>query len=554
MAWKPRRLESGRHFAGGSIIGALPRTPNAIRPWLCAAAILVAVLYGYGLDHAPMYLDGDEAHFGIQAYSLAHAGRDLAGHFLPVFVNLWDPLGDSKPQEQNDARRRVWYQPFLFYLIALVLKVRPLSEGSIRIPTAIIGGLINPILVYGIGVRVVQRRSFAAAAALLVAASPAHFILAREALDYICPLPFVLVWLWCVVTYVEGGSDWLPAIGGLALGVGVFTFIASWILMPLYLATSWVAYALAGRDARRATLRATAAFLVPIALAAPWIWTHPEVLRDIAARYLASAGSGIKLSVLRDKVGEYWDYFNPAYLFLSGGVSLTTSTGRAGILPLAAAVLLPLGLYDLITREVSPAIRAALLAGLLIAPVPATLFGERYMVQRELVVVPFAALLATFGLAWLARQRCKAVRWLAPLLVAAAGAQFVAVHRDYFTHYQRRAAFWYDPVTIRGAVQPIVSAVGRGEMPAVYLSRALDDGGPKWRFYMAKHDCVDLLSRTRYFDEPSELAAAPPGAYAIVYANPRPDALLADGRWTITTLVRDVDDRDASIVLRKAHQ
>jgi 4-amino-4-deoxy-L-arabinose transferase-like glycosyltransferase len=454
----------------------------------------------------------------------------------------------------NDDRRRIWYQPVLFYLIVIVLKLWPLGEATIRLPTALIGGVINPFLTYAVAIRMFRRRTLAALAALMVVAAPAHFILAREALDYICPLPFVLGWLWCLIAYIEGGHQWLPAAGGVLLGLGMFSFIASWIMMPIFVVTSWLAYSLSGRDGLRAAVWTTIGFALPMLVAAPWIWMHPSMPRDVFARYVTGSGAAIRLSVVRDKIGEYWDYFDPTYLFLTGGVSLTTSTGRAGVLPAASVVLLPLGLYEILKSGSSPAIRLVLLVGLTASAVPATLFGERYMVQRELGVVPFAALVATCGAAFLLRQRSFIWRALAVFLIGATSLQFAMVYRDYLTHYQRRAAFWYDPVTMRNAVEPIISDDAAHAIPAVYLSRALDDGGPKWRFYVTKHHRADLLHRTRYFDEPGELAAAPVGAVAILYANPRPEALLAEGRWVLTTVARDVDGRDASIVVRKVRE
>ena len=39
----------------------------------------------------------------------------------------------------------------------------------------------------------------------------------RQALDYICPLPFVLGWLWCVMAAVEAGSVRLSFASGAIL-------------------------------------------------------------------------------------------------------------------------------------------------------------------------------------------------------------------------------------------------------------------------------------------------------------------------------------------------
>jgi hypothetical protein len=147
------------------------------------------------------------------------------------------------------------------------------------------------------------------------------------------------------------------------------------------------------------------------------------------------------------------------------------------------------------------------------------------------------------------------VRWAAALLLATIPVQFAYIYRDYFSHYKRRSAFWYDPVAFRGAAEPVIAADAARELPAVYLSRELDDGGPKWRFYVTKHARPDLLQRTRYFDDPAvDLARAPVGALAIVYANPYPDAILRGGQWIVFQHVTDVDGRAASMVLKKVRE
>ena len=69
-------------------------------------------------------------------------------------------------------------------------------------------------------------------AAALMALTPAHFIMSRQALDYICPLPFVLGWLLCLLTYFDTGRTAPLVAGGLLLGVGAYTYISSWMVMP----------------------------------------------------------------------------------------------------------------------------------------------------------------------------------------------------------------------------------------------------------------------------------------------------------------------------------
>jgi hypothetical protein len=217
-------------------------------------------------------------------------------------------------------------------------------------------------------------------------------------------------------------------------------------------------------------------------------------------------------------------------------------------------VFLPVGFYVLLQRASRTAIAVVLLGGFLCAPIPAVLVGERHIVQRELFVMPFAVLMATFGFARLRQSSSSGERLAAMLLLAAIPLQFAVVYRDYFTHYRNRSAFWYDSAAFRGAAEYLMAADARAPAPAVYLSRDLQDGGPKWRFYTDKYRREDLFRRTRYVDGDGTgggLEGAAIGSFLVVNAQTTPEALVRSGRWSMEKTVFDVDGRAATAILRK---
>src|SRR6185295_7944233 len=101
----------------------MPRPTSIL---LAVCLVLSAFLYIYALDRSPVYLGLDEAHFAVHARALADTGRNLNGDPWPLFVNLADPLGDQPTLAWGSS----WYQSFLFYVIALSLKVLPFTEAS----------------------------------------------------------------------------------------------------------------------------------------------------------------------------------------------------------------------------------------------------------------------------------------------------------------------------------------------------------------------------------------------------------------------------------------
>lgn len=535
---------------------------------------LVAALYFFDLAATPVYLGGDEAHFGVVADAIARTGRNLRGDFLPLFVNLADPFFE-KTQPWGDT----WYQPFLFYLTALAVKVLPFSEAAVRAPAAFLGGVVSPVLMYLVAMRLLSSRLQALVAALVLALAPAHLILSRQALDYICPLPFVLGWLWCLIAFVQTGRIVFAAVGGLLLGIGCYSYIASWAMMPIYLALSWFVFYRAGsadakmlpppRGALRRTSRqgrfreaaaATVGFVLPLIVLIPWLWMNPQMLRETVARYSLSdaeqvsrsrtAGDASSTQVASRSLRAYVTYFNPVTLFVRGGPSMTTSTNRTGVFLLPVAVWLPAGLYVLWRRRDPAGIHWVLLAGLLTAPIPAALKGEHDMVQRALYMLPFAALISAmgFGLMWQARRRM--VRVAAMVLLLAVPIQFAEFYFDYFTHYKFRSAFYYDPVAFRDVAQYLFD---QGPAPAYYFADDLDDAAPKWRFYTIMHSRQDLLPRTRYVAAGgAEAAAAPGGSFLVTYVDRSKLAVLEQaGQWAVVKVITDVDQREAAAILRK---
>ena len=104
---------------------------------------LIAALYLFDLSKTPVYFGGDEAHFAVGGHAIATTGRNLAGDRYPLFVNLKDPLG-RPPERWGDT----YYHPILFYLDAAVMTVAPPTITAARLPVAIIGGRVCPLVLY----------------------------------------------------------------------------------------------------------------------------------------------------------------------------------------------------------------------------------------------------------------------------------------------------------------------------------------------------------------------------------------------------------------------
>src|SRR5262249_24815373 len=105
----------------------------------------------------------------------------------------------------------------------------------------------------------------------------------------------------------------------------------------------------------RSQLTATVGFAAALIPAVIWMHAHPETLQATLARYhLSQAQPGASTGLtsllhyytLEERLSLYWRYFDPVYLFLAGSPDPTLSTARAGVLLVAVAAFLPVGIYD----------------------------------------------------------------------------------------------------------------------------------------------------------------------------------------------------------------
>ena len=322
---------------------------------LVAAA--TAVLYLPRLGIAPIYLAPDEVFIALHAQSIATTGRDAGGRRLPFYIEYEYLVSDA-----NRPIRHGWLPPIIYYAMAIGLRVLPLSEWSIRVPTVLVG-VIDVVLMYVIGRRLFKREWIALLAAALLALTPAHFIHSRLAMDYLYPVPFVLAWLLGLLAHLDDRRDAPLFAGTLALGVGLYSYIAAVLVMPLYFLLTLLVL-MWDRRPRRAYAVAAVGFLLPALASLPWLAAHPTAIADILSKYGVDDSSGATIArslrglvtfhAIGDQLSRLWIFFDPRFLFFDGPMELMFSTRTAGVFLLPVAVLLVAGLRA-VFQDTAPA-------------------------------------------------------------------------------------------------------------------------------------------------------------------------------------------------------
>ncbi len=484
-----------------------------------------ALLYGPRLDYAPPHVEIDEVLIAIDAHSIATTGRDLRGELLPLY---------SQTAEHS------WYQPFVIYVTALFLKVLPLSEWSIRLPTVCIG-IVNIALMYLVARQLFRSDLVAAVAAALLATSPAHFIHSRYGMDYLYPVPFILAWLLCLTVYEERRQGWLLVAATILLGVGFYSYISSIVMMPVYFGLTCLMIRWHNGPTRGYGL-AAAGFLPCLLPFVVWLARHPSAYSATVVKYglydpgrfdaVQGLRSFISYESVSERLSHLWNFFNPSFLFFGSGTKLMFSTNRAGVFLLPVALFLAIGIHHAVKHRAS-VINVILLAGFATAPLAALIVAEERAIFRALAFLPFGVLLASMGVqqmwsspvkkplrplyapagfaalaigsgyaVWTLVTQSRITRSSVPLVVGGAGVlllgsiadrsrqwrilaicllalapiQFAFFWSDYFGPYRVRSAYWLGG-NIGGALEEIIARDEHERVPAVYFSSLKSSAG-----------------------------------------------------------------------------
>jgi 4-amino-4-deoxy-L-arabinose transferase-like glycosyltransferase len=474
-----------------------PRALHRVWPVALLGVLVAATfaLYSWRLDRAPIYLAHDEVFFGLHAQAVSVNGVDMNGRFLPVFF--------------SDRTYQAGREPVSIYLTALVLKVLPLSERSIRLPTVFIG-LLDIILIFAVARRLSGDSALALFAAGLLALAPAHLFYSRLAVDVLYPVPFVLGWLWLLLEFERDARARTLCASTFVLGLAVYAYASAVIAAPAYLALTCAAIALNRQEGRgRLVAIAIAGFAAALVPFVAWHLAHPERYREIVSAY------GVydpKLNVLQgakdltsyvaagDRVGMYWTSLSPAFLFFFGDPGITGSTRHGGLFLLPAAALMMAGVCAFVIRPRTTN-DWIVMAGFLIAPLAATVNRE-LTARRILVILPFGVLLATTGASFLI-ARFRFGRYLVGAIVALCVYQFVGFYADYLGDYRLRSAAWFE-YNMRGAVEQMMTLDERRGGSGTLFVKVENPFAPEYvRFYALKEGRLSFAGRIVYHDVPA---------------------------------------------------
>lgn len=453
--------------------------------------VVAGMFYSILLAQVPIHLNQDELGFALNAYSISKTGFDENNRFLPLY--FWH-LGV------------MWATPIIVYLTSLFLVFLPLSETVIRLPSVFIG-LINIALIYFISKKIFDNEKLALITSLFLALTPVHFIQSRILLDNLFIVPFILGWFYLILLFMEKRKIWLIFFAAFLLGLGVHSYHAAKIMMPLYLL--FTIFITLPFWTKKLILLPTiiVGFFIPLLPLISWVAQYPDTLTD-QVRYtglydtnlspLQGIATLMNREIIFNRLAIWLSYFDPGFLFLKGDTSLIHSTQKAGVFLLPFIILIPLGIYQM-TRSKLRWFGITIIIGFLTAPCAAALVGNSFRISKALIMLPFACLIATYGMQYLFNFKNRMSSLIGFSLLVILGLQFTYFLTDYFSIYRVRSYTWFN-YNISGSLEALIEQNKVDKANKIYLDNNIYFIDRYWRFFLIKHHQEILSNKTLYYN------------------------------------------------------
>ncbi len=326
-------------------------------------------------------------------YGIALGRQPIGPDEARVLWAVQQPIDGAPPLLINTGDR--WLQPLGVYASKAAYAAMP-GFFAARWVSVLIASL-NVGLMFLVGRRLFG--SFGAVgASVVLALMPAHMLYGRLGIDAIYVVPFVLLWMYPLLGFLDRDQPSAIALASASLGVGVYATTAAPLTMVFLLVTMVAILIGAGRRKISTLAVATAAFgamLVPLVI---WFALNPQTYLDTYGSWAihpAHIRNPIELvlaftnvNTLGTRASAYWGLLDPSFLFFS-------TAGNRAPLHWAAAPFIILGIYRCATRPSTASV--LVLAGTVVAPLAGAGFGQPHYIGNALALLPFMALLAGYG-------------------------------------------------------------------------------------------------------------------------------------------------------------
>jgi len=413
--------------------------------WLLVLLGLFARLWRFG--QVPVSLYWDEVAIGLDAQAILQTGKDLSGH--PWLQALFYSYGDYKA-------------PVYIWLTTLLGKLFSVSELTIRLPSLLASLAIAYLLFKLLKLLSPKKSKLPLYTLISFMIMPWAIHFARIGFESHLSVFWLVLSIYLLIKATKAKSSLNIILASFSISLGIYTYISLRVLAPIFFIITFFIF---HRSKLKQSLPAFLTSLAIIALSLVILIRSPGYQSSQQYRLsndnLVTSTSHIDASVTglqgqessllariyhhryiykaKDYLSNYFQYFNPQFLALSGDPNLRHHSGFGGQLLAFQALLLLTGVYALIKQK--PRQILLLLTWLALSPAIAALVNETPHASRSIyLIIPLAWLC---GLGWQFLAKNKKINLI---IVIALTLNLLLFSHDYFSHYpQRSAPAWLNP-------------------------------------------------------------------------------------------------------------
>jgi 4-amino-4-deoxy-L-arabinose transferase-like glycosyltransferase len=428
---------------------------------LIAIVALALFLRIYLLGAVPSGLTNDEADIGYDAYAILMTGSDQWGHFLPITSFMG--FGDYR-------------LPLYTYLVIPFVKVFNLNSFSVRIPSALFGG-VSVVLIYLLTKRIllkttINREAAGLLTALLFALSPWSIGLSRIGIESNVAIAFMLSSLLLLIHAFYKKK--LLFISAIFFALTIYTYTSYSLFTPMVIAVSALFFKNEFMKIKKTAILSLVLFavlLIPL-----FIFKSTAGVRASQISFVNSQDNIGLLTNLNDRRGScveafpsvlckitenkqvlfvntfvrnYLNHFSANFLYLNGTTTQYSILPQRGLFYIIEIIFLLCGVMYVLRYKNKSILFIAVL--LLISPIPDALTGDGHY-SRASEMIPFLLILEGIGCIYLwslLRFSQSMVRFfsrsLIVLLVLYSFTSFITSYFSYFPkHYSLYSQFGYE--------------------------------------------------------------------------------------------------------------
>lgn len=307
---------------------------------------LALFLRVYKIDQVPPSLMWDEAAVGYNAFAIANYGKDEWGEMLPLAFKSFEE----------------YKMPIHIYITALFVKVGGLNEITTRLPSAIFG-FLSVLVIYFLVKKLFDNKYAGLVGAFLLAVSPYSVHFSRFAHEANFATFFFLLALLLFFISIRDKSN-LLILSTVCFGLSLISYNAAKILVPPLLLLLVLFYLKELLVMKKNALISLTIFFIFILT----VIFYPGLS---GKSRVEQTGLNIKdVNVIKER---YLSHFSLDYLIKQGDKNPKLGVQVTGQSNYLEVFLLSLGILASLVKRAR--VGFFLLTWLLLAPIPATIFG-----------------------------------------------------------------------------------------------------------------------------------------------------------------------------------